>query len=264
MNFSLFGKLKKFGITPDFLLVILGNLWIWRMFSKNPIVALSSFIASWFLYRSLKNHKLYGLFIVGLIILAIFQIRQTEIYSLTYLTEQEKVVQIRRLNEYPPVKLNLWGKIVWIPLPHWLEERPEALILYRIQKNLSDAVSPNLYFFSNHPNERVGIKEDEKFPYLLLPFFIIGLLGIEFRKNKTLLFFSVIVPLALVSLIGDKVDSEPITMFPLMGVCSVFGIEYIKGLVRKLKSPTLRNLLPAIFICLYILIFLQTMLYDRY
>jgi len=246
-----------------FLLVILGNLWIWRMFKDNPFIGISAFLASWLLYRSLKEEKMEKLLVVFVLILIVFQIKNTQIRSLTFLNEAEGVVQLQRLNEYPPVKVTVGAKTVWVPLAHWLEGRPETLALYRIQNNLAEVVNPNLYFFANHPNERVGIKEHESFPYILLPFFAVGLLGLNFRKNLAAFFVSLLAPITLVALVGSQIAAEPISLFPFVSISSVYGLEYIGERVEKLKSNKLKRIVIISFIFLYLLILLQTYLYDR-
>jgi len=263
MNFSLLGKLKKPGVTPAFLLVIFGNLWIWRIFEDNLLVAVCVVLSSLILYKSIKAGEFKKVLILLVFILFVFQLNKTELRSLTYLTQQQKVFQLQRLNEHPPVSIALGGKTIWIPLANWMEKRPEALILYRIQENLSGVFSPNLYFFANHPNERVGIKEHEKFPYILLPFFIIGFLNLNFRKNLHSLASFLFAPILLMGLIGTQIDVEPITLFPLIVVCSVFGIEYVWGIVSKLKFWSIKIITAGTFLFFYILIFLQSFLFDR-
>src|SRR3972149_10784735 len=248
MNFSLLGKLKKPGVTPAFLLVIFGNLWIWRIFEDNLLVAVCVVLSSLILYKSIKAGEFKKVLILLVFILFVFQLNKTELRSLTYLTQQQKVFQLQRLNEHPPVSIALGGKTIWIPLANWMEKRPEALILYRVQENLSGVFSPNLYFFANHPNERVGIKEHEKFPYILLPFFVIGLLGINFRKNARLVVVNLLAPISLIAFVGTYVDVEPITLFPFMAVCSVLGLEYVWEKVSKLKFRRIEKLASSAFI----------------
>lgn len=247
-----------------FILVVFGNLWIWRMFSENLLIGISAILASWFLYRSIKEERLKKLLIVFLLVLLGFQINYTKVRPLTYLNKQEQIIQLRRLNEYPPVKFTLAGKTIWVPLAHWLEERPETLTLYRIQENLSGVLNPNLYFFANHPNERVGIDEHESFPYILLPFFVVGLFGLSFRKNLAALTVSLFAPIVTVGLVGSEFAIEPISLFPFISLCGALGIEYAGEKVGKLKSDSLRRVLIILFIGLYLLILLQTFLYDRY
>lgn len=246
------------------ILVVFGNLWIWRIFSESPLIGISAVLASWFLYRSIKKENFEKLLIVFLLVLFGFQIKNTEIRALTYLNEQEKVIQLKRLNEYPPVKLTLAGKTIWVPLAHWLEERPETLALYRIQNNLGEIINPNLYFFANHPNERVGIDEHESFPYILLPFFVIGLFGLNFRKNLAALVVSLFTPITIVALIGSELSLEPISLFPFIALCGTLGIEYVGEKVGKLKSDRLKRIIIILFVATYLLIFLQAYFYDSY
>jgi len=184
--------------------------------------------------------------------------------SLSYLNEQEGVIKLQRLNEYPPVKITLISKTIWVPIAHWLEERPETLAMYRIQSNLGEIVNPNLYFFANHPNERVGIDEHEGFPYLLLPLFVIGLFSFNFRKNFTAISASLFAPIFLTAGAGLQIGVEPISLFPFISLCSVLGIENVWEKVAKLKSQNLKILIIFLFISLYLLTFLQVYLYDRY
>jgi hypothetical protein len=197
-------------------------------------------------------------------LLLIYQYSTTNVKPLTYLTEQERVVQLRRLNEYPPVKLTLLGKTIWIPLAHWLEQRPETLALYRIQSNLKEVLSPNLYFFANHPNERVGVKEHEKFPYILLPFFVLGVLLLDFKKNKTILSFFIFAPILLVALAGTYFDVEPISIFPFIAASSALGIEYAWAKVSKLIPTKLRGGTTGVTLILYALVLIQIWLFDKF
>jgi len=261
MNFKPQILQKRLLFRAPFLLVLFGNLWIWRIFSTNFLVGLAATFSSFFLYKSIRTQKVENLLIVFLLILFISQFKNTKIFPLTYLNEQERVIQLQRLNEHPPVKLSLGSKIIWIPTAHWLEGRREILIIYRIQENLKNVLSPNLYFFANHPNERVGIKEYDKFPYILFPFFVIGLLNLKFRKNISLgiLFLA---PIILVAILGDKVDTEPVSLFPFMTITCVNGIEYAQGNISKLKSPNLKKAVISIFILIYVLVLAQTAYYN--
>lgn len=261
MNFkSQIFKRGLFSYAP-FLLVLFGNLWIWRIFSTNILIGLTTVFSSLFLYQSVRSNKSKKLLVFFFLILLFFQYKNTRILPLTYLNEQEKVLQLRRLNEHPPVKLSLGSKSIWIPTAYWLEKRAEILIFYRMQKNLKEVLSPNLYFFANHPNERVGIKEYEKFPYILLPFFVVGLLGLNFRRNITfgILLFATIFLLAI---IGSDGGAEPISIFPFIAIASVRGLEYVWGRISKLKSQNLRITTVSIFILIYLLIIVQTAYYN--
>lgn len=240
-----------------FLFVLLGNIWIWKIFSLNLLIGLSLVLTSCFLYKSIKDRELNKFLILFLFVLLVFQYRTTQKVPLDYLSEQEKIMQTQRTREYPPVYIKMGDRTIWIPAYHWLEERKETLAFYRIEKNISESLSPNLYFFANHPNERVGVKEFEKFPYILLPFFVIGFLNMEARKNIKIIILSLLTPIVLVSLIGDKNLLGPFSLFPFIVVDSVLGTEYVYKIFFK-------RILVGSFLFAYILVFLQTILYERF
>ncbi len=247
-------KIDKF-----FWLILLSNIWIWKIFQFNLFIAIVCLLSSWFLYRSITDKKINKILLVFLLILVFFQIKTTNVSPLTELTQQEKLLQIQRMKEYPPVHFKILNKDIWIPAAHWLEERGETLSLYRIEKNLTDAVSLNLYFFANHPNERVGVKEFEKFPYILLPFFAIGFLGLDYKKNFWLVFSSLVLPLIVIAFIGQNNPTGPFSLFPFIATASFLGIKYAYERLKKYKY-----LSTGLFLFMYTLVLLQTILYERF
>jgi hypothetical protein len=247
-----------------FLVITLGNVWIWRVFRENFLIGLVLVFCSWFFYNSIKFGKFQKLSLVLLFVLLAFQLSKTEVRSLTYLTEGERVIQIRRLNEYPAVGFSIGAKKYWVPLAHWLEQRPETLALYRVQSNLKDVLSPNLYFFANHPNERVGVREHEKFPYIIFPFFVLGLLSLDFKKNRATLSFFILAPVLLVGFAGSYFDVEPVSFFPFIAALSILGIEYARSKVSKLIPTKLRAGAMGVSLILYALVLIQSWLFDKF
>jgi len=167
-----------------------------------------------------------------------------------------------RLKEYPPVKLSLADRTFWIPAAHWLENRRESIAFFRILDNISYVVDPNLYFFANHPRQRVGIKEFEKFPYILTPFFVIGLFQL-FRSEKDRPFLSVMimVPLVIISFIGNINSLGPFCLFPVIVVAVVSGLgQLYKLLIKVFKKYC--NLAFVVFWMFYITNFIQIIVYE--
>lgn len=242
--------------------IILANLWIWKIFSFNFFIALIVIISSYLLLISFRDGKIKPLLAIFFIILIVFQFLKTERTGLLDLSQREKLFQIQRMKEYPPVNFKLGNRIVWIPMAHWLEERKETLFFYRIQKNVADILSPNLYFFSNHPNERVEFKEFEKFPYLLVPFFFLGIIALNYRKNIKSIFFVLIIPVILFSLIGQKNPLGPILMFPFISVASYLGLIKSYDYLKKVKIIPLKLFVISFWI-IYCLVLFQTFLYGR-
>jgi len=263
----MFKKLIPFGF------VLIFNLWIWKIFSTNIALGLITLITSIFLWFSIKTTSKYFsyLFILLAIILLFFQWQTTQRFSLTYLDNDEQRVQQMRLKEYPPVYIKVGEKIIWIHVANWFELRKESVAFYRIERNFSEVIDPNLYFFANHPRERVGIKEFEKFPYILLPVFLIGIFAlirnrsfVPSRTKKLALFsFSFILPIFLISLIGHINPSGPFTIFPFLAVTASLGLEEIYKKISKLPKFS-KALVIILSLTLFLLVFLQMISYAKY
>lgn len=218
--------------------VLIFNLWLIRILNGSILIGILIVLTTIFLYYK----KLVPSFIF-LLLLIFFQYKTSSINPLTYLNEQEKTLQIQRMHGYPS-KFARWA--------NWLEARPEALVFYKLEANLKEAADPNLYFFANHPRERVGVVEYEKFPYLLLPFFIIGIFSAEKEKLKYLLLS--LTPLILISLIGNTNSFGPFSLFPFVAA------NISSGLMRVFENKAKF----LIFAVVFGLIFIQTIAYATY
>lgn len=210
-----------------FLLVFILSPWVWKIASVNLFILIVIFVASFLLLRKIESKKIAGLSIViSFVVLGFFQYRTTNISSLTKLSEIEKTVQIERMREYPSPRM-----------AHIIEERPESIALTRLQNNLFENLDVNLYFFGNYPRSRVGYDEFEKFFYILIPFFAIGLIKILEDKQSLLLRskkirevgISFFVPLLFLSVIGNKNPMGPFLLFPF------FIVSICKGIYEVFK-----------------------------
>lgn len=200
--------------------VTIFNLWLWKILDFNLLMGILVIITSIFLWLSFSVGKKYFFYIaLGLFILLIFAQWQTSYKTpITYLNENEKLIQQTRLRAYPP----LFYKI---PVANWLEQRKEAIFFYKLEENFSEAIDPNLYFFANHPRERIGVVEFEKFPYILLPVFILGLFSLQKKDgNNILLGLS---PLVLISIVGNSNPAGPFALFPFFAVTISRGLEHL-------------------------------------
>jgi|GEM_PF-2141007 len=240
-----------------FLLVILTNLWIWKIISVNILLAVLLIVTSCLFFKSLGNKSVYFLLIIAYFLLFIFQYKTTSIQPLSALTKNEELTQIQRIKEYPPTFLQLGPKTLWIPAAHWLEERKELIVLRHMEENVFEVLDPNLYFFANHPRERVGYTEFEKFPYILLPFFLYGLY-LLFNKDRKLLFWTTIPAFFLFSLIGSNNPLGPFLFFPII-VCSiVIGLQKTLQLIKRAKY---QKYIVAGFLIVFIMVFIQVLSY---
>src|SRR3989344_1788087 len=248
-----------------FFLVTFLNPWIWRIFDRSLVVFALLVVSTFTLYLTFRcndcRYKKY-ISIVVLLFLGTFQYRITYVKSLVNLSNDDIRVRDMRLKELPPVKFTLVNKPVWIPLAHWFEGRPESISFFRILYNLSEAVDPNLYFFANHPRERVGTQEFEKFPYLLFPFFALGYFLI-IEKSKQLLVTSFIIPVFFLSLIGHDSKIGPFLLFPFFAVASTVGLERLDKSAGKLSKIKKRTVC-ILFLSLYLLVFVQILIYASH
>lgn len=94
--------------------------------------------------------------------------------------------------------------------------------------NFFTLIDPNFYFFANHPHERGGIVESERFWFGLLPFFILGLLILGQKKWFVTALFAALV---LGSLSG--VDRGAYWLYPLIIIAIIRGLAYF---FKKIKN----------------------------
>ncbi len=225
--------------------VVIFNLWLIKIFWYGVSIGMVVFLASVAVYLSVQTgiKKYFYIAAFFIFLLIIFQYNISLKVPLVFLNEYQKIEQRQRMRGYPRELYRF---------ANWLEQRKEAVIFYKIEDNFSEVVDPNLYFFSNHPRERVGVVEYEKFPYILLPFFVIGILSIK-KSGLNILLLS-ISPLILLSLIGDSSPIGPFSLFPFLAVYTAIGLE-----------PIFKNRKYLIaFLLIFSLVFIQTVSYATY
>ena len=219
-------------------LILFGNFWIWKAFSFNFPIFILLLGASVLAYRFINGKgKLLG-FLFLLLLIVFSQWKTTTPTSLTVLLNDDIRLRDQRLKEYPPVFIKVGSKTIWIPVAHWFEGRKETIAVFRLANNLSEVIDPNLYFFANHPRERVGVSEFEKFPFILFPFFFVGIITTVGARRSRNYFLSLVVIILLLSLFGNKNELGPFAIFPYITSLSAIGGELLinKALHLVLKS----------------------------
>lgn len=211
------------------LLIILFSPWTWEIWQENVFIWIVLISAILFL------SKMKRISILFLLLLIFLQWKSTNITSLTHLDDDGIRIQQMRLNEYPPLHISLFEKNLWIPAANWFEGRKEFLVFMRLQQNFFETIDINQYFFASHPRERVGFREFEKFPYIFLPFFIIGIIGSRFYKDKLLLLF-LILPITFSTLVGTNNKLGVFSLYPTFIIIIKTGIlsarNYLKGVEK--------------------------------
>ena len=208
-------------------LILFGNFWIWKALPVSFGIFILLVGASVLAYRFIKGKgKLFG-FLFLLLLIVFFQWKTTSPTSLTVLLNDDIRLKDQRLKEYPPVFIKVGSKTIWIPVAHWFEGRKETIAVFRLANNFSEVIDPNLYFFANHPRERVGVSEFEKFPFIFFPFFVVGILTTVGLKRFKTYFWSLILTILLLSLLGNKNQLGPFVLFPFIVSLSAIGGEYL-------------------------------------
>lgn len=101
-------------------------------------------------------------------------------------------------------------------------------------RNISYAIDPNLYFFASHPREKSGIDEFEKFPPILLPFFILGFLYylVNLQKNKLLSTY-LILSMIVTGFLTPYFKLGPVLFFPFVNVLITNGLLLTLNKLKK-------------------------------
>ena len=116
-----------------FLLILFGNVWIWRMFLDQPVVFIASVTLSYFLYDLvIFKHKNIKVAVALLTLILFFQWWTTKPFSLTNLSNDDIRIKDMRLKEYPPVYLRIGTKAIWPLLATWFEVKKESIAAKRI------------------------------------------------------------------------------------------------------------------------------------
>lgn len=201
-----------------FLAACASSLWSWELLIFNPYLGLLAIATSFILYLSLFNpiRKLLLLSLLFISALTVFQIKLTPKDLILSFTPAEKTLARVRTGEYPPYTNFITRR--------W-EERKESAAVSVMIRNFSEVIDPNLYFFASHPRERIGTGEVEKFSYLLIPFFIHGLVMIRKLPGKHNLFL-ISIPALTTIILGDIKTLGPFAFYPFFA--SIISLSFFK------------------------------------
>jgi len=143
----------------------------------------------------MKQKLAKGAFITLYLLLALFQVSTTNIKEAYTYTPHQISLQIQRMNSYP----SSFAKFGYI-----LEAKKETQILEKLINNFFLAVDFKEYF----PN---------RLPYILSPFFFVGLyFFIKERNKKKTTFYTFITSLIILTLIGSHAKYGPVLIMPYL------------------------------------------------
>lgn len=228
-------RIYLYSIRRQFILlvVILFNFWIWNIIQKNLAVAIMLILLTFLLFLLIMERKLkiWVLTIVFILFFLLFFIIIKSDFDkgIQHFTPEDQV----RLNERHLYYAQELGAI-FLNRKILNYYKNYSLQVYKLEGNLFSNLDLNLYFFASHPRERAGVSEFEKFPPLLLPFFIIGtLLLIYWGSIRAAIY------LVAATFVGSFITQNyilgPILFFPLISVCIAIGIIYISDLITGFK-----------------------------
>lgn len=198
------------------IIVSLFSFWIWRVFANSIFLGIILVVASLAIfYKRFFLSLFLFLLLSGLVFnqaydKSIFTTSSLENYTL----ENREVYFVRDFGKFYTNRFGIFlHKNVSYPL-------------FKIQKNLFYNFDPNQYFFAGHPRERADGLEFEKFSFLFLPFFLIGLfISLEkFTKREALLIAGIIF---LSTFFNPGYSLGSLLFFPLLVCLISLGIERV-------------------------------------
>ncbi len=167
---------------------------------------------SWILTRSSVRKRTVLASIALFSLLCLFLIIKFPDSTLWQQTPEETQLINQRRSFYP----TQIGKIY---------QNKASLITFKLERNLFNSLDTNLYFFAGHPRERLGIAEFEKFSFVLLPFFVLGLIKIINTKPSQLLVLVFVAAISS-SLLDPAAKSGPLPFFPV--ISSIISIGFAR------------------------------------
>jgi len=201
-----------------FLLVVLGNAWIWRILGGFLFLGLGLMSLSFFLVFNFKIPTFILLAVLGS-----FLLKNTFDTNLLYVSPLEKDKLVHRHEYYSQGLGKIYKNRIGIYLNYSV-----APYISRFSKNLSYNLDPNLYFFANHPRERGGVIEFDKFFYISLPIFVFGLTSLlSSAFVLPVIYFAV--SLFITAFLFPGYDLGPVLLFPFIVTVLYLGVVKIIG-----------------------------------
>lgn len=212
------------------LAIIFGNLWIWRIFKENFIIGILLVILSFLLFKQIVIKVQKGQLVALIFIVIIITLRSLEVgfdRNIFTISVEEQAQQNARHSLYSVELGQLFKNKLSL---HFYKDFSWSI--RKLERNLFYNLDPNLYFFASHPRERPGIVEFDKYPWILQPFFIVGLfLVIQNYYSTSVIYF---IGAAFISMFFSPVYTlGPVLFFPLINVVITLGLLYFFKFVKN-------------------------------
>lgn len=209
--------------------ILIISPWSWQIFSSNLLLLVLIWTLSIVLLFAVINPSNKLKIVCGILftILIIWQYITTKNTSLNYINPTEEYLLNARRVQMSSISFSIAGLKINPNLGKFLQSR-QAFMIYKFQENFFRSLDINEYFFAGHPREREGIREFEKFNFMLFPLFILGLY-MAIIKRYTRLFIGLIVLHLVLGVIGTNNYLGVFILYPYYVVLITLGVmKYIK------------------------------------
>lgn len=210
------------------LFLIISNFWIYKILNENLIVGALLIVISMIIVLKPKQ---INLLVLCVLILLFFQFQTTHVKDLALLDNDEQRVQQERMRSYPLTYISIFSKALWLKPEIWIEQNNLVIALSRIEKNFFSSLDINQYFFGGFP--RNNPSDFQKFIFITLPFFIAGIFALLKKKQYAVLSLIFLVPVIVLSFIGNDNQLGPFVLFPFFIISIFLGIELFLEKLQK-------------------------------
>lgn len=205
------------------LVIIFANFWIWKVIRTDLLFGLILVLLTMsFIYLVIIKFIIrIFLFMILLTLLLSSQILLSGFDKNLVTLTPEQQLQLNERHGYFATDL---GKLFQnkISLRFYKDISP---YINAYQSNIFNSLSPNLYFFANHPRERANIEEFTKYPTILTVPFLIGLVYLmsSLQISYNLIFGYLIFAVLFSGFIKQSYVFGPILFFPLVNLLISLG-----------------------------------------
>jgi hypothetical protein len=201
---------KKIAI---FLLILLANVWIWRILGSLPLLGLGLMVLSFLLTF---NYKIPSLILLA--ILGTFLLRNAFDSNFLQILPAEKVRVDQRHEFYSQGLGKIYKNRIGVYLNYTVAPRVSEFL-----NNLGYSLDPNVYFFAGHPRESGEAVEFEKFSYFLFPLFIFGIVSLLSGAFEFTVLYLVL-SLAITVFVSPGYGLGPVLSFPFIVAVIYTGV----------------------------------------
>lgn len=207
--------------------LVFSNFWIFRIFSQNLFVGIILVVVTSVIM--LNHHK--KVLAVCLCILLFMQYQTTNIRNLNLLDNDQQRVLQERIRSYPLTYIDVFGKVLWLKPEIWIEQNNFVIAASKVEENFFENLDVNKYFFAGFP--RNDNSDFEKFPYVYLPVFILGLLNLISKKRYETIFLTFVTPVIFLGMIGNENKLGPFSLFPFFVAVFAEGFELLIRIFKQ-------------------------------